>query len=236
MNDDDAPGTGGGPRRAPGATRSSSTLPSLPSLPSAPSSTGPAQTPIDAIAGQPAAKGVVVGPMVAALKRALRDKGQDAAAGLLPGDLEAVRYARILATGYYALDFYHRVVVAAHEHAWGGGDAGAKQMGIDAATDALKGHYVAFLREGDPSRTLSAAPKLWAAHYRGSTCETTPLGNNGLRIHVRGYGPMPPVLQVINRSWAEACVKLTGGRDVRATANDGADGFIVEVFWTATPG
>lgn len=173
--------------------------------------------------------------MVAALKRAMKDKGLDVVAGLLPGDLEAVRYTRILATGYYSLDFYHRVTIAAHELAWGGGDAGARQMGIDAAHDALKGHYVAFLREGDPARTLMAAPRLWVAHYRGSTSEVTALGTGGIRIHVRGYGPMPPVLQVINRSWAEACVKLTGGRDVRATSNDGPDGFVVEVFWTPLP-
>jgi hypothetical protein len=191
----------------------------------------PAQTAIDATDGQPAAKGVVLAPMVAALKRAMKDKGLDGVAGLLPGDLEAVRYARILATGYYSLDFYHRVVIAAHEHAWGGGEAGAKQMGFDAAMDALKGHYVAFLREGDPGRTLSAAPKLWAAHYRGSMSEITLLGTTGIRIHVRGYGPMPQVLQLINRSWAEACVKITGGRDIRATSNDGPDGFVVEVFW-----
>jgi hypothetical protein len=195
-------------------------------------SRAPVASPIDALDGRPAAKGVVLAPMVAALKRAVKEEGIDVVSGLDPGDLEAVRYARILATGYYSLDFYHRVVVAAHEHAWGGGEAGAKQMGADAAQDALKGHYAAFLRERDPARTLMAAPRLWAAHYRGSTNEVTPLGATGLRIHVRGYGPMPPVLQIINRSWVETCVQIAGGRGIRATSNDGPEGFAVEVFWS----
>jgi hypothetical protein len=151
--------------------------------------------------------------------------------GLSADDLDLIRYERVLATAYYPLDLYHRVTLAAHELGWGGGDDGARQMGIDAANDALRGVYRVFLAEGDPARTLSAAPRIWSIHYRGSTATTTPLGDDAVRIHIRDYGPMPRVLQLINLAWTAECARIAGASDASSDGVDGDDGFVAHVRW-----
>jgi serine/threonine protein kinase len=179
-----------------------------------------------------AAKGVVVAPMVARLKHVMREKGLTEVPALLPDDLRLIRYERVLATAYYPLDLYHRVIAAAHVVGWGGDDAGARQMGVDAATDALRGVYRVFLTEGDPERTLSTAPRVWAAHYRGSSAGFAVLAPQTVQVTIRDYGPMPRVLQLINLAWTETCARLAGADDATATGAEVDGSFVATIRWT----
>jgi serine/threonine-protein kinase len=180
-----------------------------------------------------AAKGVVLAPMVARLKQVMKQRGLSTVPGLSDADLQWLRYQRVLATAYYPLDLYHRIVEAAHVVGWGGRDEGARQMGVAAATDALRGVYRVFLTEGDPARTLLTAPRMWGTHYRGSSAECARPGPNVVRITIRDYGPMPRALQTINLAWTETCARLAGAEGAEASGVEDAAGFHATVRWSA---
>jgi hypothetical protein len=183
-----------------------------------------------------AAKGVVLAPMVARLKQVMKQQGLSTVPGLSDADLQWLRYQRVLATAYYPLDLYHRIVEAAHVVGWGGDDEGARQMGIAAATDALRGVYRVFLTEGDPARTLLTAPRIWGTHYRGSSAECARLGPCAVRVSIRDYGPMPRALQLINLAWTETCARIAGAESAEASGLEDAGGFHATVRWSALVG
>lgn len=177
------------------------------------------------------AKGVVVAPVVKMLKTWLKENPGAHVEGLREEDTRFFGYARVLATEYYDLDTYHRFVQAAHRHVFGGSEDGARMMGAGAAQTTLGGVYQVFLIQGDPARTLSAAPRMWSAHYRGSEAKVD-LTASGARVSILGYGPMPPVMQKINVAWLEECVRMAGASGIRSIPRQSGRDFFVDMTWS----
>lgn len=177
------------------------------------------------------AKGVVVAPVVKMLKTWIKENPGVRVEGLRDEDARFFGFERVLATEYYDLDTYHRLVAAAHRHVFGGSDEGAQMMGIGAAQTSLGGVYQVFLFPGDPARTLSASPRMWSAHYRGSAAKVD-LNAEGAAVSILGYGPMPAVMQKINVAWLEECVRMAGATNIRSIARTVAADFFVDMKWT----
>ncbi len=178
------------------------------------------------------AKGVIVAPIVKLLRRWIKEHPTEQLPDALL-DVDKARFLgfdRVLATEWYDLDTYHRLIAATHRTVFGGTDAGAVMMGVGAAQASLTGVYRVFLIEKDPVRTLSASPRMWAAHYRGSTAEVE-FTDHGAVVSIRNY-PMPPLMQQINIAWLEACVRMAGASKTRSVGRlVGAD-VIVDMTWT----
>ena len=177
------------------------------------------------------AKGVVVAPVVKMLKRWKKENPTAELEGLHDEDARFFGFQRVLATEYYDLETYHRLVTAAHRHVFGGSDEGARMMGMGAAQTTLGGVYQVYLIQGDPARTLSSSPRMWSTHYRGSSAKVD-LNPEGAAVSILGYGSMPPVMQKINVAWLEECVRMAGAWSIRSVARTEGSDFFVDMIWS----
>lgn len=124
---------------------------------------------------------------------------------------EAVRLLdqHVVMSGWYPLDPFIELLDLSHRRLFGGTDEAAVQMGREGGRSAFGGVHRAFVREGDPARSIAAFGHAWSSYFDFAQATCTVDGTRA-EISFDGYPDVTRTHALVIAGWALALLDLAG--------------------------
>ncbi len=152
-------------------------------------------------------KGTNLVGLVRMLKGALKS-GQVAQ---VPPEVARLLAERIIVTEWYPFDSFLAVLDIVHRELAGGTDEGAVRLGEMGAHLVHEGSHSAFIKAGDPARSLEALDRIWPLLLDFGDLVSERVAEGDVRFTVTGYRDMPRAHGMTLIGWVRAVVTLAGG-------------------------
>jgi hypothetical protein len=150
----------------------------------------------------------------------------------LPEARDALRYGRIIPTGWYPVSWHRSLHGAAQTVTHGGRDL-ARRIGYEGTRDDLGGVYKLIAGLLAPQTLVRLGNKLWSSYWQGGAVDTVEHGAGHVRSSFREcHGFDRNIWEDISGSCL-AVLETAGAKDVRMRIVDGGEGAnaVIEARW-----
>lgn len=153
-----------------------------------------------------------------------------------PAELnEALRYQRVIASGWFPIEWYRGLLSAFTEAVGGDPEAAVRQIGRRALEQDMNTVNRALLRLLSPDTALSAGSRIFKQFYSKGSLRVESIEKGYLRLHLTGCVGFDRNMYVEILGSTERLSELSGAKNTRGRivggGRNGSDYATIDVWW-----